>query len=136
MGLEAVGRSRWVGTALAGCERGRATIDGLDVVRHAPVVRRVISFTGQYAVDPHLTGFESLRMVACLHHMDGFDAASRARELLMVLGLDEPTTGLDLTSGMGMWTATRELVDEGTTVVLATEYLARSKRPISSVTSW
>jgi len=40
-----------------------------------------------------------------------------------VLFLDEPTTGLDPQSRAGVWGVLRELVDEGTTLVLTTQYL-------------
>ena len=40
-----------------------------------------------------------------------------------VLFLDEPTTGLDLTSRNELWAMIRELVGEGTTVLLTTQYL-------------
>jgi ABC-2 type transport system ATP-binding protein len=40
-----------------------------------------------------------------------------------VLFLDEPTTGLDPTSRVGMWDVIRGLVAEGTTVLLTTQYL-------------
>jgi ABC-2 type transport system ATP-binding protein len=40
-----------------------------------------------------------------------------------VLFLDEPTTGLDPRSRIGMWTVIRELVDGGTTLLLTTQYL-------------
>jgi ABC-2 type transport system ATP-binding protein len=40
-----------------------------------------------------------------------------------VLFLDEPTTGLDLTSRNALWDMIRELVNEGTTVLLTTQYL-------------
>ncbi len=40
-----------------------------------------------------------------------------------VLFLDEPTTGLDPVSRMSLWTAVRELVTEGVTVLLTTQYL-------------
>ncbi|CAN5753023.1 daunorubicin resistance protein DrrA family ABC transporter ATP-binding protein [soil metagenome] len=40
-----------------------------------------------------------------------------------VLFLDEPTTGLDLTSRNELWKMIRELVDDGTTVLLTTQYL-------------
>jgi ABC-2 type transport system ATP-binding protein len=40
-----------------------------------------------------------------------------------VVFLDEPTTGLDPTSRARMWTIVRELVAEGTTVLLTTQYL-------------
>ncbi len=40
-----------------------------------------------------------------------------------VLFLDEPTTGLDPRSRLGMWDMITELVGEGTTVLLTTQYL-------------
>jgi ABC-2 type transport system ATP-binding protein len=40
-----------------------------------------------------------------------------------VLFLDEPTTGLDPTSRLKMWKVIRELVDDGATVLLTTQYL-------------
>jgi len=40
-----------------------------------------------------------------------------------VLFLDEPTTGLDLTSRNELWAMIRELVQDGTTVLLTTQYL-------------
>ena len=40
-----------------------------------------------------------------------------------VLFLDEPTTGLDLQSRIELWAAIGELVADGTTVVLTTQYL-------------
>jgi len=40
-----------------------------------------------------------------------------------VLFLDEPTTGLDPASRNDLWQTVRELVDEGTTVLLTTQYL-------------
>ena len=40
-----------------------------------------------------------------------------------VLFLDEPTTGLDPQSRQGLWAAIEELVREGTTVLLTTQYL-------------
>ncbi|MGP3969998.1 ATP-binding cassette domain-containing protein [Streptomyces sp. 6N223] len=40
-----------------------------------------------------------------------------------VLFLDEPTTGLDPVSRMSLWTVVRELVADGMTVLLTTQYL-------------
>jgi len=40
-----------------------------------------------------------------------------------VLLLDEPTTGLDPRSRIGLWQLIRELVSDGTTVLLTTQYL-------------
>jgi ABC-2 type transport system ATP-binding protein len=45
-----------------------------------------------------------------------------------VLFLDEPTTGLDLRSRMGLWIAIEELVSEGRTVLLTTQYLDEADR--------
>jgi ABC-2 type transport system ATP-binding protein len=45
-----------------------------------------------------------------------------------VLFLDEPTTGLDPRSRVGMWDVIRELVDGGTTLLLTTQYLEEADR--------
>jgi len=45
-----------------------------------------------------------------------------------VLFLDEPTTGLDITSRNELWEMIRELVQEGTTVLLTTQYLEEADR--------
>ena len=45
-----------------------------------------------------------------------------------VLFLDEPTTGLDPRSRIDLWTTIEELVAEGTTVLLTTQYLDEADR--------
>src|SRR5512133_1217767 len=45
-----------------------------------------------------------------------------------VLFLDEPTTGLDLPSRGELWDMIRELVSDGTTVLLTTQYLEEADR--------
>jgi ABC-2 type transport system ATP-binding protein len=45
-----------------------------------------------------------------------------------VLFLDEPTTGLDIRSRIGLWNAIETLVSEGTTVLLTTQYLDEADR--------
>jgi ABC-2 type transport system ATP-binding protein len=45
-----------------------------------------------------------------------------------VLFLDEPTTGLDPRSRLEMWDIIRELVNEGTTILLTTQYLDEADR--------
>jgi ABC-2 type transport system ATP-binding protein len=45
-----------------------------------------------------------------------------------ILFLDEPTTGLDLRSRIGLWDAIEALVAEGTTVLLTTQYLDEADR--------
>ncbi|MEV0055059.1 ATP-binding cassette domain-containing protein [Saccharopolyspora shandongensis] len=45
-----------------------------------------------------------------------------------VLFLDEPTTGLDLPSRRALWTVIDELVADGTTILLTTQYLEEADR--------
>jgi ABC-2 type transport system ATP-binding protein len=45
-----------------------------------------------------------------------------------VLFLDEPTTGLDPRSRIGLWEVIEELVREGTTLLLTTQYLEEADR--------
>ncbi len=50
-----------------------------------------------------------------------------------VLFLDEPTTGLDPRSRLGMWDVITSLVGEGTTVLLTTQYLEEADRLADSI---
>src|SRR5438045_94825 len=62
---------------------GRAEVLGLDVVREARAVRRLIGLAGQYAaVDGNLTGWENLRLIGKLVHLPRREIAERASELL------------------------------------------------------
>ena len=71
-------------------DAGRATVNGLDVVRDARALRRVIGLSGQYAaVDEHLTGFENLDMVGRLYHLGRAESRDRATELLETFDLSE-----------------------------------------------
>jgi daunorubicin resistance ABC transporter ATP-binding subunit len=45
-----------------------------------------------------------------------------------ILFLDEPTTGLDPQSRQGLWSSIEELVRDGTTVLLTTQYLEEADR--------
>jgi ABC-2 type transport system ATP-binding protein len=110
------------------------------------------------AVDDLLTGAENLRMMARLRRvpraraaelLERFDlgeAADRrvatysggmrrrldiAMSLVarpQVLFLDEPTTGLDPRSRRAVWAAVTALANEGTTVLLTTQYLEEADR--------
>jgi daunorubicin resistance ABC transporter ATP-binding subunit len=51
-----------------------------------------------------------------------------------VLFLDEPTTGLDLPSRIGLWQLIRARVDNGTTVVLTTQYLEEADQAADRIT--
>ena len=139
-------------------DAGTAIVGGLDVVRDAAAVRRLIGLTGQYAsVDEDLTGTENLVLIGRLLDLPRRDAKARARHLLgqfdlteaagkqakhysggmrrrldlaaslvghpSVIYLDEPTTGLDPAKREGVWQLVRSLADDGTTVLLTTQYL-------------
>jgi daunorubicin resistance ABC transporter ATP-binding subunit len=56
------------------------------------------------------------------------DVAAALMSRPPVLFLDEPTTGLDLGSRGALWEMIRELVSEGTTVLLTTQYLEEADR--------
>ena len=139
-------------------DAGHATVAGLDVVRQAQEVRRIIGLSGQYAaVDENLTGRENLWMFGRLYQLPSGESRRRAAALLeqfdlveaadrtvktysggmrrrldlasaligrpRLLFLDEPTTGLDPRSRLGMWDVIRTLVRDGTTLLLTTQYL-------------
>ncbi len=50
-----------------------------------------------------------------------------------VLFLDEPTTGLDPTSRLSLWSVVQTLVRDGTTVLLTTQYLEEADRLADSI---
>jgi ABC-2 type transport system ATP-binding protein len=139
-------------------DKGRALVEGRDVVRSPAAVREVIGLAGQStAIQEELTGRENLEIMGRLYHLDPATRKRRAEELLerfdlvdaadrrtkgysggmqrrldlalslvsrpAVLFLDEPTTGLDPRSRLGMWEVIRELVSLGTTLLLTTQYL-------------
>lgn len=51
-----------------------------------------------------------------------------------VIFLDEPTTGLDPVSRMGLWDIVRSLVADGTSVLLTTQYLDEADQLADSIT--
>ena len=61
------------------------------------------------------------------------DVAASLVQRPPVLFLDEPTTGLDLTSRNELWEMIRELVSDGTTVLLTTQYLEEADRLASRI---
>jgi len=149
-------------------DRGRAVVDGFDVVRQPTAVRRSIGLAGQYAaVDETLTGRENLEMIGRLSRLPRRLAAERAAEVLARIGLedaadrplktysggmrrrvdlgaglvahprvlllDEPTTGLDPANRMDLWAYLRDLVAEGSTILLTTQYLEEADQLASEV---
>ena len=77
-------------TTLLKPDAGRAVIEGLDVVRDAAAVRRVIALAGQStAIQPELTGRENLEIIGRLHHLSVDTVRRRAVELLEQFDLSE-----------------------------------------------
>jgi daunorubicin resistance ABC transporter ATP-binding subunit len=137
-------------------DAGYASVLGLDVARQPNAVRASIGLAGQYAaVDENLTGRENLRMVGQLTRQSSSITSTRSVELLErfdlvdaadrpvrtysggmrrrldrppVLFLDEPTTGLDPKSRSDLWVLIGELVSDGTTLLLTTQYLEEADR--------
>ncbi|HZD75043.1 MAG TPA: ATP-binding cassette domain-containing protein [Actinomycetota bacterium] len=62
------------------------------------------------------------------------DVAAALMSRPPVLFLDEPTTGLDLQSRGELWQMIRELVADGTTVLLTTQYLEEADRLAERIT--
>jgi ABC-2 type transport system ATP-binding protein len=145
-------------TTLLRPDKGRALVEGRDVVREPAAVRREIGLSGQSAaIQEELTGRENLEIIGRLFHLSWPQSRTRASELLAqfdltdaaeraaknysggmqrrldlaaslvghphVLFLDEPTTGLDPRSRLGMWDIIKGLVEGGTTLLLTTQYL-------------
>ncbi|NNN01876.1 MAG: ATP-binding cassette domain-containing protein [Acidimicrobiaceae bacterium] len=82
---------------------GSATVAGFDVRRQPELVRANIGLAGQFAaVDDNLTGFENLRMVGLLNHIDKPVAVKRSNELLDQFGLSDAANRLAKTYSGGM----------------------------------
>jgi oleandomycin transport system ATP-binding protein len=77
-------------STLLRADAGHATVHGLDVVKDAAKVRRMIGLTGQYAsVDDDLTGLQNLVLIGTLLDLRRKQAKLRAEELLGQFGLAE-----------------------------------------------
>jgi daunorubicin resistance ABC transporter ATP-binding subunit len=90
-------------TTLLAPDAGRAWVAGLDVVRQAAAVRRVIGLSGQYAaVDAYLTGRENLHMIGRLSGLARHAARRRADELLELFELTGAANRVARTYSGGM----------------------------------
>jgi ABC-2 type transport system ATP-binding protein len=103
--LDMVGRLYHLGRS-ASRERARELLDRFDLVEAAD--RTVKGYSGGMRRRLDLAG------------------ALVARPRLLFL--DEPTTGLDLRSRLGMWEVIAELVAAGSTLLLTTQYLEEADR--------
>jgi ABC-2 type transport system ATP-binding protein len=123
------------------------------VTRAAAVRERIGVAAQQATVDGLMSARKNLVMVGRLHHLAKSEARRRADELLelldladaadrlvknfsggmrrrldlaasiVVLFLDEPTTGLDPRSRADLWALLRDLARDGTAIILTTQYL-------------
>ncbi len=90
-------------TTLLRPDAGRAEVAGLDVVKHADILRARIGLAGQYAaVDENLTGYENLQMFGQLYHLPGAVARQRAKDLLERFDLVDAAGRLVKTYSGGM----------------------------------
>jgi ABC-2 type transport system ATP-binding protein len=90
-------------TTLSRADSGEARVAGLDVVRDAKRVRRVIGVVGQKAgLDPDATGRENLEMQAEIYGIRGTERRGRVHELLERVGLTEAGGRLAKTYSGGM----------------------------------
>jgi ABC-2 type transport system ATP-binding protein len=75
-------------TTLLPPSSGRARVDGLDVVRHASAVRRLIGYVPQMlSADGTLTGRENLAVFARLYDVPRRERKPRVAEALSFMGL-------------------------------------------------
>jgi ABC-2 type transport system ATP-binding protein len=82
---------------------GSATVAGFDVVKQPNQVRRHIGLAGQNAtVDENLTGFENLRMIGLLNHLNKAYVVAKSRQLLEDFGLSEAANRITKTYSGGM----------------------------------
>ncbi len=82
---------------------GKATIDGHDIVRDSAQVRRNIGYVPQMiSVDGALTAYENLVLMARLYDIPAHECATRAREVLSFLELEDHENSLVRTFSGGM----------------------------------
>ncbi|MFY7068373.1 ATP-binding cassette domain-containing protein [Nocardiopsis changdeensis] len=108
----------------------------------------LVMFARLYGLDPRAARERAEELLerfdlthAADRRSDGYSGGMRRRLDLAVsliqrprvLFLDEPTTGLDPRSRLGVWESVRSLVSTGTTVVLTTQYLEEADRLADTV---
>jgi len=82
---------------------GSATVAGFDVVKQPNQVRSHIGLAGQNAtVDENLTGFENLRMIGLLNHLNKAYVIAKSRQLLDDFGLSDAANRITKTYSGGM----------------------------------
>jgi ABC-2 type transport system ATP-binding protein len=74
---------------------GTAQVAGFDIIRNAGNVRRVIGYVPQMiSVDPSLTGYENLLIIAKLYDIPRLESESRVSEALALVDLTDAAAKL------------------------------------------
>src|SRR6266700_929352 len=115
---------------------GTITVNGFDVVKHPNEVRRLIGIAFQDPrVDGILSGFEvlnwHLKMTTTLDKDERRKRVEDAKILVQrpsIAVFDEPTAFLDVPSRLLVWKMIRQLRDEGSTVIVATNMMDEAER--------
>jgi ABC-2 type transport system ATP-binding protein len=90
-------------TTLTHPDSGRATVAGIDVLKHPAAVRAQIGVAGQYAaLDELLTGRENLNMIGRLYNVPAATVRQRTEDLLQHFELTEAEDRIVKTYSGGM----------------------------------
>ena len=82
---------------------GGATVAGFDIVKQPNQVRRHIGLAGQNAtVDENLTGYENIRMIGLLNHLNKSFVEAKSKQLLEDFGLSDAANRITKTYSGGM----------------------------------
>jgi ABC-2 type transport system ATP-binding protein len=109
-----------------------AVEEAMSGIENLEMVARLFGFSTRDARERAAAVLERLDLVDAGHRLVRTWSGGMRRRLDLgatlvgaprVLLLDEPTTGLDPASRIGLWESVRDLVDDGTDVVLTTQYL-------------
>ncbi|NDA79810.1 MAG: ATP-binding cassette domain-containing protein [Actinobacteria bacterium] len=117
-------------------DSGRASVAGIDVLKHPQKVREVIGLSGQYAaVDETLTGWDNLTMFGRLYHLSSRGAKARADELLEMFSLTDVV--IDRGHVIAKGTADslkKEVGGERLEISVPAENLAQTRQLVESLT--
>jgi ABC-2 type transport system ATP-binding protein len=136
-------------TGLARLDTGTIRIGGIECTRNPKAAQHLVGVVPDESnLYPELTGFENLCFCAALYGMRKNERQTRAREFAgyskgmkrkltfaagiihqpPILFLDEPTTGIDVSSARQVRQIIAGLHRKGTTIFLTTHYIEEAER--------